>query len=367
MSTEYQLLNIPLPAAADLSSYQYRAVKQDSSGNAALCSVDGEKAMGLLQNDPDAAGKAASIMVQGASKAVAGGTIAYWAAVGTDATGKLITVDEEADAVLGRALESAVTDQVFQVLLTHEGATSEALNPLVNPVYTEAFGYGAGKGLAILQNDGTAYDATADVLNVMHLGGGNRLGAVAIVGQTIPPAMVATGLDVQGDQVDNDGSEIIGGVLGLSGRPFIIGTDAAFYFSCTFSITNADGTDDFHLGFRRAETVNATFDNYLDLVSLGCNTAASPMAIKIETILNNGATTTTDTTDTLAGATSTTWRVNVSAAGVVTYLIDGVAPTATAAFTFDDGDPVIPFFHFLQANAAQTGAFVISNWEVGYQ
>jgi hypothetical protein len=179
--------------------------------------------------------------------------------------------------------------------------------------------------------------------------------------------MAATGLDVQGDQVDNDGWELVHGILGTTGRPFIIGDDRAFYTSITFSVAAMAGTDELHFGFRRAEALNATFDNYLDVASLGWNTAATPAAIKIETILNNGATTTTDTTDTLANATSVTFRVNVSAAGVVTYLIDGAAPTTTAAFTFDDGDPVIPFFHFLQANAAQTGALVITDWTTDYQ
>lgn len=367
MTTENQVFNHTLQSAADLSASQYLAVKPNASGLAALCSVDGQKAMGILQNKPAAANRAASIMVYGISKAIAGGTVAFWDAIGTNAAGKLIKVDEEADAVLGRALTAAVTDGVFQLLITHEGALADALNPLTNPVYTEAFGYGAAKGLAILEVDGTAYSATAAALNILHLGGGNRLGMLAIVAQTIPPAMVATGLDIQCDQVDNDGLEIIGGVLGLSGRPFVIGLDAAFYLSVTFSVALANGTDEFHLGFRRAETLNATWDDYLDAVGLGCNTAASPMAIKIETILNNAGTTTTDTTDTLADTVSVTFRINVSAAGVVTYLIDGVAPTATAAFTFDDGDPVIPYLHYLQANAAQTAAFVISNWEVGYQ
>jgi hypothetical protein len=56
---------------------------------------------------------------------------------------------------------------------------------------------------------------------------------------------------------------------------------------------------------------------------------------KIETIDDNNATTTTDTTDNASDGTDHTIEVRVSAAGVVTYLIDGVAPTTTAAFTID--------------------------------
>jgi len=40
------------PAAADLSSYQYCAVKRNSAGKWALCSTVGERADGILQNAP---------------------------------------------------------------------------------------------------------------------------------------------------------------------------------------------------------------------------------------------------------------------------------------------------------------------------
>jgi hypothetical protein len=70
---------------------------------------------------------------------------------------------------------------------------------------------------------------------------------------TLELAQVATGLDISGDFVDNDGNELVGGVVGASGRPFIIGDDPAFYFCTTVKITDADGTDDFHVGFRRPE------------------------------------------------------------------------------------------------------------------
>lgn len=237
----------------------------------------------------------------------------------------------------------------------------------IDPCFAESFGYGAAKGLAILQADGTPYDATAAVHNVMQFGSGNKIMCVPIVGQTIPPAMVATGLDIQGDQVDNDGFNFYSNNFLATGRPLVIGDDPAFYFKLIMEIALADGTDECHVGFRRAEAPNATIDNYLDMAALCIEAATSPALLHIETILNGGGTTTTDTTDTLADATEVEFTILVSAAGVVTYLIDGAAPSATAAFTFDDGDPVIPFLDYLQANAAQTGAFVIKHWEVGYQ
>ena len=362
MATENDSNKKVLPVAADYSSVQYYLMDENSSGQWVKASVAGQKVFGPLLDKPDTAGDYGTVALAGQSKVKCGGTVAYGAYLVSDASARGVTKTADNQYVFGRALQSGVVGDVIEFAFTQF-----LLSDTTDATMKESFGYGAAKGLAILQNDFTAYDATAGALNIMHLGSGNKIAALPIVGQTIPPAMVATGLDVQGDQVDNDGWEFIHGVLGLTGRPFVIGDDRAFYSSITFTPTLANGSDELHFGFRRAEALNATFDNYLDLASLGWNTAASPAAIKIETILNNGATTTTDTTDTTADATAVTFRVNVSAAGVVTYLINGVAPSVTAAFTFDDGDPVIPFFHFLQANAAQTGALVISDWTTDYQ
>ena len=55
----------------------------------------------------------------------------------------------------------------------------------------------------------------------------------------------------------------------------------------------------------------------------------------------------------------------MSAAGVVTYTNNGAAPTATAAFTFDDGDSLIPFI-IVQQGADVTTSTEITEWEVGY-
>jgi len=87
--------------------------------------------------------------------------------------------------------------------------------------------------------------------------------------------------------------------------------------------------------------------------------------VQIATALNNASMTETDTTDNLADATTTTWEVLVSSAGVVTYKIDGSAPSTTAAFTFDDGDLVTPFMHHLATGA--TGAVTLQNLTHGRQ
>ena len=190
-------------------------------------------------------------------------------------------------------------------------------------------------------------------------------------GQTLFPAIVASGLDIGGDQADDEGWAIWSNFAGASGRPFVVGKHPAFYFRCKLQIGNADGIDHLLVGFRRAGAHTALYTDMADYCGLGVSTAADPMAIKILTGLN-GADTETDTTQTLAEGTAVQFEVLVSAAGVVTYRHDIVtpgtmaAPTVTAAFTLDDGDPVMPVVRFLNVAAANTNV-IIHKWEAGFQ
>ena len=86
----------------------------------------------------------------------------------------------------------------------------------------------------------------------------------------------------------------------------------------------------------------------------------------IETVLNTGATTSTDTTNNWADAATHTLKVLVSAAGVVTYQIDGAAPTTTAAFTFDNAEVVTPAFYLRHATTSPTSV-VLQELECGLQ
>lgn len=229
--------------------------------------------------------------------------------------------------------------------------------------YKETFAYGAAKGITQLDQSGGGACAanTVGVPCLTTLGSGVKLVWFPVVTATLELAQVATGLDISGDLVDNDGNELVGGVLGASGRPFVIGDDPAFYFCATVKITDVDGTDELQWGFRRAEAANAVFDNYKDLAAIGDISGD----IKISTILNDAATSTTDTTDNWADLETHKLCVLVSGTGVVTYTEDGAAPTVTAAFTFDDGDPVIPFMH-LRHDANVAESTIVTAWEVGY-
>lgn len=182
--------------------------------------------------------------------------------------------------------------------------------------------------------------------------------------QTIlAPVPVATGLNIGMDQTDNDGVELCAGILASNKLAFTVGTDAAFYAKMRFSIATVAGTDDCVFGFRKVEAYQANVDDYDEMAALNVNAGN----ILNQTILNGGDTDATDTTNNWADAGIHEITVLVSAAGVVTYKIDGVAPLVATAFTFDTGEVVVPFMFMLQANAAQTGALVLEHFECGYQ
>jgi predicted RecA/RadA family phage recombinase len=216
--------------------------------------------------------------------------------------------------------------------------------------------------IAVKKAGGGAPTGTAGDENLLYTG--SNLFEYHILGtQTlVAPAISATGLDIGMDQTANDGVELTQGITARSPGVFTVGTSPAFYAKCKFSIADVSGTDDCAFGFRKLEAYQANIDDYDEMAAL--NVIAG--AIYIETILNNASTTSTDTTNTWADAATKTLEVYVSAAGVVTYKIDGAAPSTTAAFTFDTGEVVIPFFYFLN-DTDLAGAVNLISWEVGLQ
>ena len=181
--------------------------------------------------------------------------------------------------------------------------------------------------------------------------------------QTIlAPKMATGGLDVNMDQTANDGIEISQGRQTASKHAYTTGTDGPFFLRVKLSVADVSGADECAIGFRTAAAYQAAIDDYEDMAVL--NVIAG--AINIETIQDDNATTTTDTTDTVADGVTVELKVRVTAAGVVTYLIDGVAPTTTAAFTFDAATVVVPFFYFLN-DADIAGATILQEWECGLE
>lgn len=109
-----------LVAAADLSAYQYRAVRLSAAKNVNVASNNlGSSAVGaacgVLQNKPQS-GEAATVAHTGLSKAVAGATVTVNALATHDGSGYIIDA-VSGSMVIGRILEAGAAQEVVTVQL----------------------------------------------------------------------------------------------------------------------------------------------------------------------------------------------------------------------------------------------------------
>lgn len=116
MAQQEALTCISLEAGADLSAGQYHFVNMSSDGQVDLVASAGAQGIGVLQNKPDAAGRAASVAVYGVAKVVAGGSITAGNRIQSDANGAAIAA-ASGDFVLGVAMTSADSGDLVEVLL----------------------------------------------------------------------------------------------------------------------------------------------------------------------------------------------------------------------------------------------------------
>ena len=107
---------ITLEAGQDLSAKQFRFVELAADGQVDAVASAGGNAIGVLTNDPSAAGRAATVCIAGIAKVVAGGTVAAGAMVQADAAGDAITA-ASGDYVLGRAVTGGADGEVIEILL----------------------------------------------------------------------------------------------------------------------------------------------------------------------------------------------------------------------------------------------------------
>jgi len=116
MAREESLISVSLEAGADLSAGQYKFVLVAADGQVDIVGSAGGDADGILQNDPAAAGRAATIGVLGISKVLLGGTVAAGAKVQSDGSGRAITA-ATGDHVLGKCLVGGAVGEIGEVLL----------------------------------------------------------------------------------------------------------------------------------------------------------------------------------------------------------------------------------------------------------
>ena len=176
------------------------------------------------------------------------------------------------------------------------------------------------------------------------------------------------GLNLQGDAAtaDNTGLEIVFGGSQFGGYgACTIGTHA-MTFDATFHSADYTDQDAVTIGFRKAQEFDTSHGGilaaasgdpgYTDFCAFGVQSADD---VQIATALNDGSRTYTDSTDATAANNNHRFKISVTSGGVVTYSHIGAAvmdagtlaaPSSTAAFTFDDGDTVVPYLIIQSVN-----------------
>jgi hypothetical protein len=86
--------------------------------------------------------------------------------------------------------------------------------------------------------------------------------------------------------------------------------------------------------------------------------------INLETILNDGATTTTDTTEDVADGVTVSLRLEVLSNRTIRVYVDGNRVLSTNAFVFDDTDVLVPMVHFKHGSDV-AGAVNLKSYKVG--
>ena len=196
--------------------------------------------------------------------------------------------------------------------------------------------------------------------------------ATAANSDIVPVKSAGVGLVIPNDNTANEGVEIlVSDSLNSTGPCYTIGTDAAFRVDMKVKIPDVSDYDVACVGFRKQEAYTAALEadgeiitDYTDIAALNVNL----VNINTCTRLNSGTGTATDTDDDFADDATKTLSVLVSASGVATFQIDGVAPTTnTNTLTFDDGDVVIPFMAFTKAATSSDTPPVLVSFFAGHQ
>jgi hypothetical protein len=185
----------------------------------------------------------------------------------------------------------------------------------------------------------------------------------------VAPYQSADGLELK-PVAAADALEISNGITANSKAAHVIGSllatdDKEIYFKAKIKIDDISDVTELSMGWRKAEAYQAAVDDYDELASFNIGQDGDGQ-IEIHTILNGAATSETDTTETDWGdGDEKTLEIRIKNNGSCTFLIDGAAPTVTAAFTFDAGEVVVPFI-FLDTETGDPQVS-ISEWKIGYR
>jgi hypothetical protein len=315
---------------------------------------------GAINLGADAAAKTVTIgNATGASSVVVnGGTGAMsFAATATDHTTTVGSTTGASPTVLQAGTgKFTMTGTVRELTGDYVTRTGDSITFYSNP------------SVSTVLNTGGAPTGVASDTNIVHCREGVIMEEFVIGTQTIiAPRMNANGLLVSGDLTVAEGYEYnFGAARANSRHAFTIGTSPAFQFELRMRIATMAGAAPYVFGFRKVAANNAVFNDYTDYATIGMIAGTSATQVVTSTELNAGGNTITNCTDLWGGdGTTNTLTVKVSAAGVVTYLLNGIAPTVVAAFTFDNADVVVPFIRL--THSATPGAVELVSMKIGPQ
>jgi hypothetical protein len=258
MSQSQAGVDISLVAAVDLSSLQYRAVKQHTTaGQVTKCGA-GEAAIGILQNAP-AAGEAALVRISGTSKVYAyNGFTAGDALASADANGALDTVGAAPTSIIGYALATASKAGVLaEMLITHSyvpstiapaSLTAACLYVVRHAIFVPGDITASYPSSGVLRL-GTAHAAGTIIkagfaLDNMGTDGSNplsialdiQIGSTTIY--TTPPALDKTATD--GDDTYGSGTGVTVGVINTAADDVVAGDAINFALTLTRTASPSD-------------------------------------------------------------------------------------------------------------------------------
>lgn len=175
--------------------------------------------------------------------------------------------------------------------------------------------------------------------------------------------MTPMGLRVSLDQLVNQGVEFHWGWLARSVNVYTVGTDPAFFIDWSFYLEEVAGCNPVGIAFRNLSESQSVLEDYYEFVWIGVSASEYPGTVSIKTRSNGGSVVTTNTGLPWGSGETHALKILVSAAGAVTYEMDG-SPITAPAFTLSSGE-VMPFFYGIQGSP--TGGWFWDRIECGLQ
>ena len=150
------------------------------------------------------------------------------------------------------------------------------------------------------------------------------------------------------DKTAADGVEYLlgAGLTALNPLALTVGSGNSRFVKCKFFAETVENVAECALGYRKAEAFQALIDGYDELACLNVQYDTDAAYVRTETILNGDPTVTVETGLTMVDGVAREFELRVTGDGVVTYYVDGVQ--VGSSFTFDSGEVILPFFHWLQ-------------------